>query len=550
MSNDSNFTGYDADFTYPIACLRSSADSTDRWWVLCDQALFKSSGPSSVVMVQDALSNSPTTIMNHLYSDMEDFNDSLLVTTSTDIARLNAGAWDVPSSGKRWWRNTLAQPALTSAPHPIKRIFNNLVAIGDGQYIHTIDINSNVYYQRLNFGSQYETTWIRSSETMVWFGARHKYSGVAKVFGWDGKSENFTVDYEVGGEYCFSGIIKDGIPWIINGLGQLKRYNGAGFTEVAHFPVFVTEKLLDDNFTVSVNVTRNGMEIVDDKIHILLNGCYNGSDVALLENQLSGIWCYDSQIGLYHRFSITKDTGSGVEDNGSPAIFKGGFLKNTQDKNMLMGVTLDKAHGGGQALIHVMCNLEVDTNTTIRRGYIITPKLTSSNIEETFDEIFTKFRSNKQNANDALIINYRKYKKLYITDTFETIRVYTWVDSTHCTINNEYFNEIQVGEEIEILSGEGSGRSVKITAIGTPTGNVYPITIDQAITGASGTFAGRISNWTKVSEVSCNGIDFDNDSSIGENSPEVQLKIELISYGDSLELQEVVVSSESNTPIE
>ena len=131
-----NTDGDDAELLRPSALVRSIAgtDATDQWWALCDTVLFKTTDTDPIgAYTQDAIGSSPTNL-DYRYSDMDDWEDDLIVSRSDNLERLSGGTWT-----NSWWTVTLAQPAfIAGIYHPVKKIFNGTLLIGDDRYVHQI----------------------------------------------------------------------------------------------------------------------------------------------------------------------------------------------------------------------------------------------------------------------------------------------------------------------------------------------------------------------------------------------------------------------------
>lgn len=542
----------DADMVYPVQFVTGLFEGTTtlRTWAVCDKYLFKTHSVDSqglpqyvgpTAWDQDAIANTPTNL-SHFYSDGIEWNGDLIVSNTDDLHRLSAGTWQ-----NSWWKTTLSKMMTYSAiAHPLGKSFSNLLLIGDGNLIHAIDTSLNITMSRLTFPVEYQVVWIRSSETTVYFGCRNKYGGRAKVFAWYGSSVGYDNAYKINGQECYAGVLKDEVPYTINERGELLALTGAGFTQIANLPVFNTNYNLSSNWTQTVNVMRNGMVVQDNRIHILLQASVNASDYSHLENQLSGIWVYDPEIGLHHRYSVTKDTGANITDYGSPEIKKPGCLLAIEKiyGGLLIGCSLFVADGATTTTIrHTIQVVNVSDTSTVRIGYGILPKIKTPEIEEVWQKIYLLFRK-FLNATDKIVMKYRTDEKDF--GTFEFGSVATWVSSTSF-ITTQDFSLVSVGDEIEIISGEGSGLSAHITAISLDAGT-YTVTIDETVAGASGTMMVRVSNWTKIDSIS-NQVERFKDFTIDQNSNWVQFKIVLFGSGTSPELEKIAIKSNSKTLI-
>ena len=540
-------SGDDADLGLPLAFVRSSAGGTDQWWALTagtgsTGALFKSSSNDPTgAFTQDALAggDGTPTDMTRVSSDMVEFEGALIVSSPTDLHRLSASDWD-----KGWWDTTLAQTALTTGiAHPLHVTKKtNYLLIGDGNLLHTIDKNNNVRASRVILPTEFEIICIRSTYDGTWIGARSKFNREAQAFFWDESAENYNRTYSLKSDMVFSCVIWNGIPYFVNGEGQLLGFNGSGFEEVAVFPNFEQiNKRLEDGSTVRRSIHRNGMDIIEGKIHILINSSINNDFSKFLENFPFGIWTYDKDGGLRHKYAISQYDGTEID--------YGSFVPSATSALVATDSNLGLFLAGGIITTNATTTLNAifyrDINDSInKRGHFVTTIFESVAFEDIFKDLLATFKR-FENSGDKIIIKYRSIKDpaypiKSITGTFTDTNTFTSTDSS--------LSAAVVGDELFITRGRGAGTGVHISAIAfsTPT---YTIDLDEAITNASGTFRADIDNWTKCATISTQGIDrqgFDLDVP----GTFIKLKVELRSApagtaanGSSPELERIVVNT-------
>src|SRR3990167_5363144 len=276
----------------PRGFLRSAASGTDQWWAWCGAKLFKTgSTDPTAAFAADAISNTPTD-MTQVSSDIVEFGTAIIVSTSNEIKRLFSGAWQTA-----WWSKTTGSTLLVaSVPHPLCAGFNGLLVVGDSYFANTIDKNNNQSLVRVTLKNEYEIWKILSSNSEYWILASNKYGRDARAFRWDGFSENFNQDYGLQHPVVFSGVLKNDIPYVVNGNGQLLKFTGAGFEEVDSFPIFKIKGKKFDIENSDYAIQRNGMTLVEGKINIVVN--VNDLLANNIENMWSGIWTYDENEGL------------------------------------------------------------------------------------------------------------------------------------------------------------------------------------------------------------------------------------------------------------
>ena len=548
-------SGDNALFVKPYAFIRNQASTAavDSYFAICDQAVFVRRVDAATAFVKDTYTDSPTSVLSALYSDAININGTLAITTKQEIYQLTRtnsvsteGVWIT-----NWGTATLGRALVNNIPHPVCLGFDNVFLVGDqvavdnegasgervGQAsVHTVTATNTATLNRLVFPADFEILWIRSSSSNYWIGTRHKYGGEGKVFSWDGFSENYVGDYGVGAEISFAGVIKDGICYTINNNGQLLQFNGAGFSEIARLPIAFhkTDRWDNDGAvppTIGYSVHRNGIALIDNKINILLGAGIDGNNNEFLENMVSGIWEYTKDTGLYHKYSITKGNNAAIRDYGSPVlVFPGALFEvGKAYRGFFAGAQLYT--DGSSTLTSVIGNISGDTNEKL--GYFITPRIYAEQIEEIWQKIFLNYKA-LTTTGHYITVKYRQ--SVDYTPTFDQLG--TWTSTTTFTTTATEMANVAVGDEIEILSGEGSGLSASITAIS----GSYTVTIDTALTSASGDFRFRVSNWTDITDIT-DLVSAYKEFSVGKNSNWIQFKVIMFGTGDSPEIEKLTVVS-------
>ena len=534
---------------YPCSVSVGDFDGTSRYWVVGDDVMMKStqSFPNNGTWVQDTLTGTPTDL-NHLYSDSVEWDGSLFVSTGAgNIAKLST-TWD-----NDWWTATVGGAQINPVPATgihLGKAFNNLLLIGNGNKIASAKLVGGVptldSNERLLFPDEFQTVWIRSAGSMVYFGCRNKNGGQASVFAWDGYSENFNFQYKINGSECFAGVIKDEICYTMNERGELLAFNGGGFSQIARLPVFNSDYNLDDSFTIPINVGRNSMAVQNNEIYILVAGSVSfittPSNYAYLENQLSGVWGYNPETGLTHRYSINNNTGY-----GSPVITRSGFLFPTDKNsgNFLIGASMpiDAENYVDNQLRHGILDIDnYETDEDDKIGYFITPKIQAEGIEDMWQKtylVIKKFLSSSSKVHVKYRTDYEDFGTMGVGIS---LTKGTWVTTSSFTVADA--SEVEAGDEIEIMSGYGSGLSANISSV-----NGTLIAIDESYTGATGTMLLRASNWKKV------GTDIDTQGlssfelPVGIPSSNIQFKVVMFFHGKEEIENFTVVSSPQIKPI-
>ncbi len=540
--------GDDADLGVPLAFVRSSADATDRYWALTSTGtageLFKTAGTNpSAAFTRDAISNSPTTNVRKITSDMVDFNGELIVTLSTDISNLASGTWTAS-----WWQGTLGQSALsnTGTPHPLNVTKKTgLLCIGDGRNMHTVDVNDKVQTNRVILPPGFEITWIRSNYDGTWIGGRNTIGGEAQAFFWDESAENYNYAYGLKSDHTFAGVIKDGIAYTVNGEGQLLGFNGSGFEEVAVFPNFlIPNKRINDGNTIRRNIHRNGMAIIENKIHVLVSSLINNAFSNSMINFPSGVWVFDEESGLRHKYALSLYDGTEI-DYGSFILEEvGALIPTTASQGLFLAGALirDDSSTTSEAIFHRDL-----TDTLAKRGHLRTNPFPSSAVEDVFQNILLSFKR-LRSSSDRIVVSYRSVKN----PNFPIFGNATWSDTDTFTSTTDLSN-VSAGDQVMILRGRGSGTIAHVSSI-SEAGGTYTVNLDETIPNVSGTAEVVFLDFKKCATVSTQGIDrqgFDLDVP----GAWIQFCVELRSAsgsdgaGDSPELEKIVVTSQPESVI-
>ena len=547
----------------PAAIVRSkarAAANVDEWWALCNQVLVRTDNNTdpSTAYAADNTANSPTTNLSSSVSDMVDFSGNLIVTLLTDISRLVAGTWTAS-----WWVTTLGKRAMaTGIPHPLKVIFNNLLLIGDqvvtnneagkGEIakqpsVHTIDTASNVSLNRLLFPAEFKVIFIITTSTDAWIGCSNILSENARMFRWDGSAINYNNSYRIPTDTVLAGVVKDDIPYVVNGDGRLLKFNGNGFAEEARLPIANEKK----RSWTEVLPHKNGIAVIAGKINMLI-GAGAGSTIKQIENMNAGIWEYDEEIGLYHKHGVTNNQGS-VIDFGSPIIkFAGALVETKKSQGTFVAGASVYTDEGVSTNIGLLFCLDV-TDSTLKLGYFISRKFQTGFLEEHWKQMAVIF-SKLLNTTDKIYLKYRTDFKNYTTPADN--KVATWASTTTFTsASSQYWTDVSVGDEIEILSGKGAGLCAKITALSL-VASTWTVTIDYTATGVSTeSFTLRVRNWTVLPYSSTQDYISDQairyqDLPISDKSTEIQFKLLMFGTGDSPEINSLVAKSVENITLE
>jgi hypothetical protein len=520
-------------FGLPQAFVISDADSSLKIWAIAGAAMFYSYYTSTAINALTGWSiggGSPPTTMD-TNSDICEFNSGLIISLPTSLTRCAAM--------ETWSASWNSISLTTGVPHPLCVSFNNLLLIGNGNNVYSVSIADVKDSTAIVLGTEYEVQWIRSTNSQVFIGTRNKKGGRAKVFTWDGYSENFNGDYKLNGAYSICGVVNEEICYTINETGELLYFNGGGFSQLAVFPNY-KRKL---NFSISTGAVRNWMAAQDNNIFINISpettSGYKG-----LENMRAGVWCWNKDVGLHHCYSLTKGTDTDITDYGSPYIQSVGAIFPLQRTtgSFLMGAGIGTT-GGGAANYYALVVRELENDTTKKCGYFITPQIQTQNVEEIWQKQYGICKK-LLNSTDKIVVKYRTDESSIMSDS--PMRC-TWASTTTFTTTDGRMSNASVGNEVEIIEGEGSGLSTHITQI-TLLAGTYTVTIEDTVTAASGNIDIMIWNWTKIGTFNTQGVrNFE--FPIMDYGSWIQIKNVLIWQGSN-QIEKFIVSSKPQLKVE
>ncbi len=485
--------------------------------------------------------------------------------------------------------------------------------------------------------------------------------GDGGIFEWDGKSIAWNYFWREKGQVLSVVAYDIGFAYVTS-VGLLK-YLGASTKVLAPFPIYDTDKQWSSDVNFAGWVTRvvhGGMAVDRDMIYIGVDASFQSSSLDVtreyFENDFpSGVWCFDPNVGLYHRYSVGGSprtaTGAVTTANvntttdvitipsaiapvtGTPVFYEdgssgggtwiGGIKYNTRyfviklsSTTLQLAATYADAIAGtpvpinltstgnnaqflvftpngdfggiyqrvtGVYLLRVNGNSSVPVNsfasrlligsiiaktgtsfnvTAIHsveyhqenRGYVILPRIPSG--ESTlgnFAKMVFKFRP-LVNPEDKIILKARKFNaNLYQTRLRLTVSTTgTWVTSTTFTTNN--ITDLEIGYEVEIVTGSGCGYIAHITNISDISGGVYTITIDETVQNivAAETFFYVASEWKKADTIisvnSTTNVDGFADINVpgGTRATDMEFKVEI--RGKDVLIEEIQIVERTQQP--
>jgi len=245
-----------------------------------------------------AVSN--TSMTTHgIYSDSVYYNQATHISCDTTTEYFN-GTW-----------NTAVVGLTTGVPHPMAVFENrNTLCVGNAnQVFQTLTASNGADSSNtLTLPANFIVTGLRYRGNNMYIFTRSTTAENAKMFIWNGQGTGVQQGFSVHSDWAYSACDwRDSIV-VVNSVGQGLRFNGGGFTEIFHFPVYETGLSWSSNAasnSLNGKIPNRGMVSVGDNIYMNVDGSIQdgleGYPGKYLHNQPSGLWVYDPEIGLYHK---------------------------------------------------------------------------------------------------------------------------------------------------------------------------------------------------------------------------------------------------------
>lgn len=428
-------------------------------------------------------------------SDLKIFNSKLYHSRTSSV---------YSSSDIDTWASAISS-GLSDSPH-LMEVFGARCYITDSyckvrsfNTSDTLTTDGQDYSIDLALSSTWTITSLRKVGNLLWIGLLDTGSGAGKIVSWDGASQipNSIFDVSAG---IMAGCDLDNIFHVIDSFGVLKRYAGNSFIEVARLSKKSKQYFVGANVITNERfIHPNGIQATEAGT-ILINIRNQNIDDTFEDTIPSGIWEYDKNVGLYHKYSASfSDVEATTYDDfgqqrirtaGAICMTKPATMTTSDNGSFLCGMTMynSDAYGTGTNQIKgIFCD---DTlNTTLKWGYFVTTKL-FGNIQQQWQKCYAIYKK-FIDSSSKIIVKYRT-----VEDT-PTTTVITWTDIDRFTSATS-LSAYSVGDEVQILQGYGSGQSSHIKEI---SGSTY-ILEDNFPTATIGiTAIANVSKWIKAGEV-------------------------------------------------
>lgn len=232
------------------------------------------------------------------------FHNYWLASTTNQVFRKAANG----SASATW---TSAAMSLTSAVNHALEVFDsrNQLCVANGNLVEEYTESGGTFtdVNTLTIPSDFEIVGLKYNNGQMGIITQSGQGSTgqlleAKFYVWDGVSTSAT-GWGIGAEKALA-IASYQSSWLIlTNKGELKLFNGGGFTLLAQFPFSAENKWLE-----SIVQTGDCMCVDGERVFINIGTSLTAFGVEgeqYLPNFPSGVYCYDPKVGLYHRYAAS-----------------------------------------------------------------------------------------------------------------------------------------------------------------------------------------------------------------------------------------------------
>jgi len=388
--------------------------------------------------------------------------------------------------------------------------------------------------QTLNLNlAGYTNHMLMAGRDQIWVGLTNRDGGDnALIFEWNGETENTpTARYQIDAAGIMAGVMKDGVPFLVDSKGRLMGFSGSVFVEVARFPL---NGLSFKGFNASGHSGRaihpRGMAVDGDEILITVANRTDELTATDFNEFPSGVWAWSERTGLYHKYSPSYqakgDTGTtNLTDHGQFRAFSGGPMM------VYEAVDDGSTDNGGRIVFSMEYFTDADdtasdtewglfaddtNDNTQKAGWYVSPRIPSAGFRDQWQKVYAAL-SELETTGDLVEIKYR------VKDETPTYFTGTWTTTDRFTTTTD-LSAYEQGDEITIVQGKGGGAVAHARVLDNDAG--ASVALDRAISGvvAGQTSKFRIEKWKRVGSVTDIA---DQGFTIGESDHWIQVKVYL-----------------------
>lgn len=282
---------------FPYMSAFATDSSSEYIWALGTKNIYASDYDTPTAFVKDTDTGFPTLSISQA-NDALEFSDDMYVVVETGTMYKKAGS--------TW--STISVDAASCLC--LFQNLNQLAVGGDSQVelFNTSDVSQNI----LTIPPDYTITKMAWNKTKLAIATTNTEDNKAALFIWDGLSSSAEGIYPVPKGHTIYSVVpyKEGFACVTS-AGEL-LYNNGGWQVLDRFPIYYTKYLFDVNSSSSPSgrkITPNAMATDGEYIYIGLSNFLsqrgNSNTPRRLQDFPSGVWCYDPEVGLHHKYSIS-----------------------------------------------------------------------------------------------------------------------------------------------------------------------------------------------------------------------------------------------------
>lgn len=500
-------------------------------------------------------------------SDIKSFNDYLW-------ASANSALWRKDNNGDNdAWINFDSYSTFDCHQMQYFKKFDRLYYVADGDEIRSVgtdDVIANTGDDyNLSVGNLDENGYIycmQASSNSIWIGLGRRTGSSEScetyglIYEWDGISQQVTNTYKLETGACLALTEHEGVMYAVDSEGRILKQTGYSFVEIARLPI---DRYLLRYVSPASYIFIHFNGFVPTKNNTLLLNI--GNDILrsvpeCFENLPGGIWELDlATYSLTHRSAISYKgmESSTITDYAQfiqrfPAAIKLNTINqstttynNGRSTIVTGGAYYKDATTTGYSINIDSPTLPLNTNYEgQKRGYFVTTWFNADEIQDKWLNLWTTYRR-FLNSTDKMIFKYRLNEEdpVYATITWTSTTTFTTTTDVSAYAPTATGFNGTIGGEVEVIQGTGGGSCTHITSVVNNAGT-YTVTIDNAVTGVTGTAKARFQKWVKMfPEVTGQVLSYAQ-MKIGKANTRIQIKGVLEFTGDDEFHKFILVSNE------
>jgi hypothetical protein len=398
------------------------------------------------------------------------FDGLMRISKSTGISEWNGSATYDPD----WWTVDESGPALTALyPHVLEVVQSQkeTIYVTDKNLVHYLEKGSTVKTVTLD-SNVVACCLAPGLSGAMWVGTYNETNGNAQVYEIYtgevvGSTSVYRQAYPVDALAVLAIWMVNNTPYIVTERGEIKQFNGAGFSTVAEFPFKFSERTLDGVISGQIQASNRsrpihpkGVRVHNDSVFINVNMDSAEDAYAVNTRSHTGVWEFNYKTGqLNHRFAFADQTnnyGSSVGgfaypilivDNQYTFLIAGGYDGATSKDNVYM------------------------TTDAVNQGWFVTPEIMSQSVADAYESVYHKAKT--MTSGEEIVLQYRTSKR----DTAYGTANWT---STDTFVTTDDWSSVSVGDLVRVSHGYAAGDYANVTEINASTATCT-VTVDREI---------------------------------------------------------------------